>query len=97
MGTGGTGGTSNGDPAAQTINNLCSRFDDCNSLPDFFAAFGLPPGSATECVDVLNVCIDDNFALPSLRQDWATLTDDCLGFATCAVVFDCWLNNGLAC
>ena len=98
--TGGTGGTDKPPPVMEpeaTINSLCARFDECNQMADFFAAFGLPPGSESECVEFETVCVDENYLTPSLKEDWARLTRDCLEASSCLVFFDCWINNGLAC
>jgi hypothetical protein len=65
-GTGGTGGS--GGSLVATINDLCTRLDDCNELE------GL---SAIECTEIVAACVDESFVIPSLKEDWALLVRDC--------------------
>ena len=77
-GTGGTGGT-----LEQTIKGLCERLDECNELE------GISTG---ECVEIMDVCVDETFLTPSLQEDWAMLIEYCLQFADCYEFYSCWLE-----
>ena len=91
-GAGNTGGSPPVDEVAQTINALCSRFDECNQLADVGTIFIGAPISASECIEIEVACVDTEFLIQSLKEDWALVVQDCLEFSTCAIFFDCWLD-----
>jgi len=78
-GGGGAGGT--GDNVAMTIEQLCSRLDECNELVGI---------SVTECIELVSTCVGENLPTSSLQQDWARLVNECQAFATCGIFVDCY-------
>jgi hypothetical protein len=55
--------------------------DDCNELEGI---------SVTECSELVSVCVDESFLIPSLKEDWAKLAGDCLDFSSCPVFVGCY-------
>lgn len=79
-GSAGSGGDT-GSSLAATIDDLCGRLDDCNALEGV---------SASECNEIVTVCVDQTFVIDSLKQDWGLLAEQCLEVSTCAVFVDCY-------